>query len=350
MARVAVRATVSGLKKASGWGGFAGDFNTRTGCHDWMLPFSNAVAMLGLMSELQNNPQRMAALLAWYREMGVTAVLDETPVDWRARGDVAPGAGFEMPDAPARAAPVGRQFGGTLPAATGSAPAGPRQPPQGNRPAPPIRPPPNVRSFDGSGGGASPGAGAARVKVDATTLDELAAALGAFEGCALKATAKNLCLFRGAEKARVMVIGEAPGRDEDLEGKPFAGPPGALLDKMLAAISLTEGDVHLTNLVYWRPPGNRKPTLQEAAACAPFLTRQIELVAPDIVVVLGDAAARQMFSTGDGIMKVRGKWREIDVAGRKIKAIATLDPAYVLRVPASKRQVWKDLLTIKAVL
>ncbi len=184
------------------------------------------------------------------------------------------------------------------------------------------------------------------MKVEAATLTELAAALEAFEGCALKTTAKNLCLFRGAEKARVMLIGEAPGREEDLEGKPFAGPPGELLDRMLAAISLGEADVHLTNLVYWRPPGNRKPTVQEVAACAPFLSRQIELVAPDVIVVLGDAAARQMFSTSDGIMKVRGKWREIDVAGCKIKAIATLDPAYVLRVPASKRQVWKDLLLL----
>ncbi|MEQ1696377.1 MAG: uracil-DNA glycosylase, partial [Hyphomicrobiaceae bacterium] len=202
-----------------------------------------------------------------------------------------------------------------------------------------------VRSFDGAGA-VAPGAGNGRVKVEAVTLTELAAALEAFEGCALKATAKNLCLFRGAEKARVMVIGEAPGRDEDLEGRPFAGPPGALLDRMLSAIALSEADVHLTNLVYWRPPGNRKPTAQEVAACAPFLARQIELVAPQIVVAAGDAAARQILATGDGIMKARGKWREIEIAGRKIKAIAILDPAYVLKAPASKRQVWKDLLMI----
>ena len=303
--------------------------------------------MLDWMNQTNTNPQRLAALLAWYRDMGVSAVLDETPVDWRARGDVAPGAGFEMPDAPARAAPVSRQAAVTFQAATGGASTGPRPPPQGLRPSPAGRAPSNVRSFAGAGA-VAPGAGAGRIKVEANTLAELVAALAAFEGCALKATAKNLCLYRGAEKARVMVIGEAPGRDEDLEGKPFAGPPGELLDKMLAAISLGEADVHLTNLVYWRPPGNRKPTAQEVAACAPFLARQIELVAPDDVVALGDAAARQLLSTSDGIMKVRGKWREIEVAGRKIKAIAMLDPAYVLRAPASKRQVWKDLLSLSS--
>lgn len=305
--------------------------------------------MLDRMNPMQNNPERLAVLLAWYREMGVTAVLGETPVDWRARGDVAPGAGYEMPDAPVRAAPAGRQAAGDARAPIAGAAGGARPAPQSMRPAPSVRAPSNVRSFDGAGTLAA-GAAAPRVKVEAATLAELAAALGAFEGCALKATAKNLCLFRGAEKARVMVIGEAPGRDEDLEGRPFAGTPGALLDKMLAAIELSEGDVHLTNLVYWRPPGNRKPTAQEVAACAPFLARQIELVAPEIVVAAGDAAARQILATGDGIMKARGKWRDIEIAGRKIKAIATLDPTYVLKAPASKRQVWKDLLLVSQAL
>lgn len=302
--------------------------------------------MLGSMSDLHNTPQRLAALLAWYREMGVSAVLDDTPVDWRLRGEIAPGAGFAMPDAPSRVGAVSRPAGGAAQASKGAVTGATRPSAQGMRPAPSLRPPANVRSFDGAGGVASPGAGAARIKVEANTLVELAAALEAYEGCALKTTAKNLCLYRGAERARVMLIGEAPGREEDLEGRPFAGPPGELLDKMLAAIALSEADVHLTNLVYWRPPGNRKPTVQEAAACAPFLARQIELVAPDIVVALGEAAARQILSTSDGIMKVRGKWREIEVSGRKIKAIATLDPAYVLRAPASKRQVWKDLLLL----
>lgn len=201
-----------------------------------------------------------------------------------------------------------------------------------------------VRSFDKPV--ASPGGGVP-VKVEAATLTALGEALAQFEGCSLKATAKSLCLFRGAEKARIMVIGEAPGRDEDHAGQPFVGQPGQLLDRMLGAISLSPSDVHMTNLVYWRPPGNRKPTAQEVAACAPFLIRQIELVEPQILVLLGEATARQMLGSSEGIMKLRGKWRDAGIGGRSIKAIATLDPAYVLRAPSSKRQVWRDLLAIK---
>ena len=184
----------------------------------------------------------------------------------------------------------------------------------------------------------------------ARTLGELAAALAGFDGCGLKSTAKSLCLYRGAETARLMIIGEAPGRDEDLAGKPFVGPAGQLLDRMLAAISMTEADVHITNVVYWRPPGNRTPTPQEALACAPFLARQIELVAPEVILLLGGAAAKTLLATEDGIMKLRGKWQTIASAGRQIRTMATLHPAYVLRAPASKRQVWRDLLGVRAAL
>jgi DNA polymerase len=189
--------------------------------------------------------------------------------------------------------------------------------------------------------------GAAR---EAATLDVLGARLAAFDGCGLKATAKNLCFYRGAAKARLMLIGEAPGRDEDLEGKPFVGRAGQLLDKMLAAIGLGEADVHITNIVYWRPPGNRTPTPQEAQVCRPFLERQVELVAPELVVLLGGAAAKHMLGVAEGIMRVRGKWRELDIGNLKARAIATLHPAYLLRTPAAKRLAWRDLLTIKAAL
>ena len=148
---------------------------------------------------------------------------------------------------------------------------------------------------------------------EATTLDELGARLAAFDGCSLKATAKNLCFYRGLPKARLMLVGEAPGRDEDLEGKPFVGRAGQLLDKMLAAIQLTEQDVHITNIVYWRPPGNRTPTPQEAQVCRPFLERQVELVAPDLIVLLGGAAAKHLLEVADGIMRIRGKWRDIQI-------------------------------------
>jgi uracil-DNA glycosylase len=184
----------------------------------------------------------------------------------------------------------------------------------------------------------------------AATLEALAATLAGFDGCSLKATAKNLCFYRGVAQARVMFIGEAPGRDEDMEGRPFVGRAGQLLDKMLAAIQLAEADVHITNIVYWRPPGNRTPTPLEAQVCRPFLERQAELVAPDVIVALGGSAAKHLFDVTDGIMRVRGKVRELVIGGHKARAIATLHPAYLLRTPAAKRLAWRDLLTIRALL
>lgn len=184
----------------------------------------------------------------------------------------------------------------------------------------------------------------------AASLEELRAALAGFDGCALKATAKNLCFYRGAAQSRLMLIGEAPGRDEDLQGKPFVGKAGQLLDKMLAAIGLSEADAHITNIVYWRPPGNRTPTPQEAQVCRPFLERQAELVAPDFVLLLGGAAAKEVLGVLDGIMRVRGKWREITLGSCKVRVLATLHPAYLLRTPAAKRLAWRDLLAVKAAL
>jgi len=184
----------------------------------------------------------------------------------------------------------------------------------------------------------------------AKDLTELEAMLAGFDGCGLKATAKNLCFYRGAAKARLMLIGEAPGRDEDLQGKPFVGRAGQLLDKMLAAIGLGEPQVHITNIVYWRPPGNRTPTPQEAQVCRPFLERQLELVAPDLIMLLGGAAANHIFGATEGIMRTRGKWREVTIGERTVRAIATLHPAYLLRTSAAKRLAWRDLLAVKAAL
>jgi DNA polymerase len=184
----------------------------------------------------------------------------------------------------------------------------------------------------------------------AESLEELRATLAGFDGCGLKATAKSLCFYRGAPRSRLMLIGEAPGRDEDLAGKPFVGRAGQLLDKMLAAIGLSEADVHITNIVYWRPPGNRTPTPQEAQVCRPFLERQVELVAPDIVLLLGGAAAKEVLDVTDGIMKLRGKWRDVTLGERKVRALATLHPAYLLRTPAAKRLAWRDVLAVKAAL
>jgi len=174
--------------------------------------------------------------------------------------------------------------------------------------------------------------------------------LDRFDGCGLKATAKNLCFYRGAERTSLMIVGEAPGRDEDLEGKPFVGRAGQLLDKMLAAIGLSEESVHITNIVYWRPPGNRTPTAQEALACRPFLERQMALVGPKVVLAVGGAAAKNLFDVPDGIMRLRGKWRPLDMGGIQVQAMATLHPAYLLRTPAAKGMAWRDLLAVKAAL
>jgi DNA polymerase len=225
-------------------------------------------------------------------------------------------------------------------------PAPQTPPPASRAPAPGFEPRPGFSATPPDA--AETAARAAARK--AATLDELESALRAFDGCGLKATAKNLCFYRGAPRARLMIVGEAPGREEDLEGKPFVGRAGQLLDKMLAAISLREEDVHITNVVYWRPPGNRTPTPQESQVCRPFLERQMELVAPDVVLLLGGSATKQVLNVTEGIMRIRGKWREIQSGSRSVRTMATLHPAYLLRTPAAKRQAWRDLLAVQAAL
>ena len=182
---------------------------------------------------------------------------------------------------------------------------------------------------------------------EAATLAELEALVASFDGCALKRTAKSLCFARGREDARIMLIGEAPGRDEDLQGKPFVGPAGQMLDRMLEAIGLTEDHIYITNTVYWRPPGNRNPTPEEVEACSPFLARQIELLSPQVLVLLGKAAAQRILGVADGIMRLRGKWLSYRCAGRDIPTLATLHPSYLLRTPEDKRLAWRDLLMLK---
>ena len=238
-----------------------------------------------------------AALLAWYEAMGVDEAIGEVPVDY-----------FAVP--------------------------APELPPP--RPVTPARP-------------AQARPSSARSSV-AATLAELEALIAAFEGCALKRTAKSLCFARGSSEARLMLIGEAPGRDEDLQGKPFVGRAGQLLDLMLTAIGLSESEVYITNTVYWRPPGNRTPTPEEVEACAPFLARQIELLAPKILVLLGGAAAKNILGVTEGIMRLRGKWLSYPCVVGPITTLATLHPAYLLRNPEAKRYAWRDLLMVKEAL
>jgi DNA polymerase len=247
--------------------------------------------------------QTVQALLAWYAAMGVDEAIGEAPVDC-----------FAVPAAE---------------------PSPPRTEPR-TRPA--ARPPASTTRE----GVMSLG--------QVATLAELEALVAGFEGCALKRTAKSLCFARGREDARIMLIGEAPGRDEDLQGKPFVGRAGQLLDRMLAAIGLAEEHVYITNTVYWRPPGNRTPTPEEVEACAPFLARQIELLSPDVLVLLGGAAVRNILGVAEGIMRLRGKWLSYACAGRDIATLPTLHPAYLLRTPEDKRLAWRDLLMVKEAL
>lgn len=179
------------------------------------------------------------------------------------------------------------------------------------------------------------------------TLEELKDALQKFDGCPLKKTAKNLCFYRGSPKANLMIIGEAPGRDEDIEGSPFVGRAGQLLDRMLATIGCDEKDVHITNVVYWRPPGNRTPTSQETESCRPFLEKQISLVTPSMLLLLGSSAAKQILLKEDGILRLRGRWFETKMDGRTIPTLASLHPAYLLRTPSAKKFSWRDLLLTK---
>jgi uracil-DNA glycosylase len=184
----------------------------------------------------------------------------------------------------------------------------------------------------------------------AASLDELRAILARFDGCALKATATQLVFADGNPQAHVMFVGEAPGRDEDIEGLPFVGRSGKLLDRMLAAIGLDRGQVYIANIVPWRPPGNRTPTPQESAICLPFILRQIELADPDILVCLGGPSAQTLLGIKEGITKIRGRWFTFDTGKREIRAMPTFHPAFLLRSPLQKRFAWRDFLAIKKAL
>ena len=299
--------------------------------------------MNDLEQQIQPGRDALLAMLDWYRQMGADNVVVEAAVDWVERGDVPPQG---PPPRVTASSPSGRT----------TAPSGVRQPdapPHGVAKAMPaargeVAPPPAQRNFTAKAPEAAE-ADAREAAAAASTLDDLGEALARFDGCALKTTAKNLCFYRGAGQAPVMVIGEAPGRDEDQSGVPFVGKAGQLLDKMLAAIDLDERSVHITNVVYWRPPGNRTPTPQEVLVCRPFLERQIALAEPQIIITVGGPAAKAILDTSQGIMKTRGRWAEFAVGdGRAVRVMPTLHPAYLLRTPAAKRHAWRDLLAVRA--
>lgn len=182
------------------------------------------------------------------------------------------------------------------------------------------------------------------------TLEDLKAALLGFDACPLKRTATNMVFADGNPKARLMLIGDAPGADEDRLGKPFAGEAGLLLDKMLAAIGHSREDTYITNIINWRPPGNRDPSDAEIMMCLPFIRRHIELVKPEVLFFIGGVSAKALLETSQGIARIRGQWRDYKSDGLSgpIPCIASYHPESLLRTPAHKALAWKDLLAIKA--
>ena len=189
---------------------------------------------------------------------------------------------------------------------------------------------------------------ARRLAAGAATLQDLAAAVAAFEGCPLRGMGATQSVFgRGNPNASILIIGEGPGGDEDRAGQPFVGKAGQLLDRMLAAAGLTD-KVFITNTVFWRPPGNRTPSPQEQSVCAPFVERAFALLKPRAVLLLGAASAKSVLGAEEGIMKLRGVWKEWRLLEGAVSApvMPTLHPAFLLRQPQAKRQVWSDLLSL----
>ncbi|WP_371345201.1 uracil-DNA glycosylase [Ancylobacter sp. IITR112] len=276
----------------------------------------------------------LADILAFHLEAGVDVALGEEPVNRFAESEASRAAASS---APAREAPRPASASAGIapaPAARRAAPA-PVAAPALLAPAAP--PPPDVAALE-----------AREAAAAAPDLDALRALLESFDGCPLKHTATRLVFADGNPAARLMLVGEAPGREEDIEGKPFVGRSGKLLDRMLAAIGIDRTSAYIANVVPWRPPGNRTPTPQETAICLPFIRRQIELANPDILVCLGGPAAQTLLDIRDGITKARGRWMEYDTGRRVIPALATFHPAYLLRTPLGKRMAWRDMLTIEA--
>ncbi|MGA9051846.1 MAG: uracil-DNA glycosylase [Pseudolabrys sp.] len=262
----------------------------------------------------RNTPAR--DLLDFYAETGVDALLGESPVDRFASTEPAE--------------PTARSVQPVTPAADLNSVA---------RAAPAAPPAPDEAVMQ-----------ARSVAKNAKTLDELRAILDRFEGCALKSTASQLVFADGNPEARLMLVGEAPGREEDIEGLPFVGRSGKLLDRMLAAIGLDRTSVYIANIVPWRPPGNRTPTPQESQICLPFILRQIELADPDILVCLGGPSAQTLLGIREGITKTRGRWFAFETGKREIRAMPTFHPAFLLRSPLQKRFAWRDFLAIKEAL
>ena len=273
-----------------------------------------------MMEESLPAPEDLASLLKWYVEQGLDETIGEEAIDRFSLVAQSPAAAPAASIAPTAPTPF-------RPAAPSPA-AAPRAPV-------PLESPQVVED-------------ARALAASCATVADLEAAIRAFEGCALKRTAKNTVFADGLPSAPVMIIGEAPGADEDRLGKPFVGVSGQLMDRMMEAIGLTRGEgFYITNILFWRPPGNRTPTLAEQAMCLAFTRRHLELVRPKLLVLAGGTAAKAVLDTAEGIMRLRGKWTSVRLDdGTEIPTMPTFHPAYLLRTPASKRQSWLDMLAV----
>ncbi|WP_432284489.1 uracil-DNA glycosylase family protein [Aminobacter sp. BA135] len=271
-----------------------------------------------------NEPPDLRDLLAFYAAAGVDDALVDDPIDrFAENAQQRLAASRQQAD---RAAEAPRPGG--APAAT------PPQP----RPAAVAAVPDEAQA-----------AAARELASKAATLDELKQIMEGFEGCNLKATAKSMVFADGNPEADLMLVGEAPGRDEDLEGLPFVGRSGQLLDRILAAIGLDRTSAYIANVIPWRPPGNRTPTPHETEICRPFVERQIALSRPKVLVTLGGPSAKLLVGSQDGILRLRGSWKShVTADGTVIPVMPTLHPAYLLRNPAHKKLAWRDFLEVKA--
>jgi uracil-DNA glycosylase family 4 len=278
-------------------------------------------------------------LLLFYADAGVDEALEDSPVDRFAesaplrRNAGASGGALRQDGPSARAGEAAAGHPSSVPAARGS-----RALP------PPVRPEPAAAVPD-----EAQAARARELARSAASMEELRELLAAFDGCNLKSTAKTLVFSDGNPQADIMFVGEAPGREEDLEGLPFVGRSGRLLDQMLAAIGLDRSSAYIANVIPWRPPGNRTPTPIETEICRPFIERQVELANPKVLVTLGGPSAKVLLHASEGVLRMRGTWKSHTTAsGVTIPAMLTLHPAYLLRNPAHKKLAWRDFLEIKA--
>ncbi len=253
--------------------------------------------------------------LRWHIEMGVDELIDDQPIDRYAAAAI-PRAAVAVPSPSANSQPT--------------------RPDASAYPGQPLAPSEGARD-------------AIAIARDANSIEDLRERLETFEGCALKFTATNTVFADGDPASDIMFIGEAPGVDEDRQGLPFVGASGQLLNRMLSALGRERASIYISNILFWRPPGNRSPTAAETAACLPFVQRHIELARPKVLVFLGGSSAKTMLNRTEGIMRLRGKWFDYmsEELGTPIPAMPTFHPAFLLRQSAQKREAWRDFLAIQ---